>query len=107
MSAVSTEGYSEALGCCGLGDRALEVGHGDDVVVLGGERVFQQRVDAFHDRLTQGVEGGHPSPRQAVAVGIAFLLLRQSWTVRMGMRGIVVRDVYQGIFAYGLGGLLI
>ncbi|MFJ9026839.1 sodium:solute symporter [Streptomyces sp. NPDC102259] len=50
---------------------------------------------------------GHLSPRQAVVIGIVFLLLRQAWTVRMGMRGIVVSDVYQGIFAYGLGGVLV
>lgn len=46
------------------------------------------------------------SPYQGVFVGIAVLAIRQYWTVRMGMRGIVISDMVQGIIAYGLGGLL-
>ncbi|WP_416978064.1 sodium:solute symporter family protein [Streptomyces sp. T028] len=50
---------------------------------------------------------GRVSPQAAIVIGIGFLLLRQIWTVRLGMRGIVVSDVFQGLVAYGLGGLLI
>ncbi len=49
---------------------------------------------------------GVVSPKEAVFVGIAFLAVRQYWTVRMGMRGIVISDMVQGIVAYGLGGIL-
>jgi len=43
------------------------------------------------------------SPVAAVFVGIVVLGVRQIWTVRMGMRGIVISDMVQGIFAYGGG----
>lgn len=46
------------------------------------------------------------SPEQAVFVSIAVLAVRQYWTVRLGMRGIVISDMVQGIIAYGLGGML-
>lgn len=46
------------------------------------------------------------SPTMAVFVGIGVLAIRQIWTVRMGMRGIVISDMVQGIFAYGIGGLV-
>ena len=49
---------------------------------------------------------GAISPKQAVFVGIFVLAIRQIWTVRMGMRGIVISDMVQGIFAYGVGGLV-
>jgi len=49
---------------------------------------------------------GAISPTMAVFVGIAVLAIRQYWTVRMGMRGIVISDMVQGIFAYGIGGVV-
>lgn len=49
---------------------------------------------------------GRVSPVQAIFVGIAVLGFRQIWTVRMGMRGIVISDMVQGLFAYGLGTLI-
>ncbi|MDE1948189.1 MAG: sodium:solute symporter family protein, partial [Burkholderiales bacterium] len=49
---------------------------------------------------------GVVSPVEAVFVGIAVLGLRQIWTVRMGMRGVVISDMVQGIVAYGVGGLV-
>ncbi|HWL71571.1 MAG TPA: sodium:solute symporter family protein [Geminicoccus sp.] len=49
---------------------------------------------------------GYVSPEQAVFVSIAVLAIRQYWTVRLGMRGIVISDMVQGIIAYGVGGLL-
>ena len=33
-------------------------------------------------------------------VGLATVLIRQIWTVRMGMRGLVYTDMYQGLVAY-------
>lgn len=49
---------------------------------------------------------GAVTPTTAVFVGIAVLAIRQIWTVRLGMRGIVISDMIQGIFAYGVGGLV-
>src|SRR5690606_31418140 len=49
---------------------------------------------------------GLVSPTLAVFVGIAVLAVRQIRTVRMGMRGIVISDMVQGIMAYGVGGLI-
>lgn len=46
------------------------------------------------------------SPTMAVFVGIVVLGIRQIWTVRLGMRGIVISDMIQGIFAYGVGGVV-
>ncbi len=40
---------------------------------------------------------------QAVIAGVAVIALRQVWTVRMGMRGVVISDMVQGIFAYFVG----
>jgi len=49
---------------------------------------------------------GLVSPKMAVGIGIAVLAVRQIWTVRMGMRGIVISDMIQGTFAYGVGSVL-
>ncbi|MBB2201412.1 sodium:solute symporter family protein [Gluconacetobacter tumulisoli] len=46
---------------------------------------------------------GRLSPGQAVACGVALILVRQVWTIRMGMRGLVISDMYQGVVAY-IGG---
>lgn len=43
----------------------------------------------------------------AVVLGVVVMSLRQIWTIRMGMRGIVISDVFQGIVAYFLGSALI
>src|SRR5215469_6876406 len=43
----------------------------------------------------------------AVVLGIIVMSLRQIWTIRMGMRGIVISDLFQGIVAYLLGSALI
>ncbi len=42
----------------------------------------------------------------AVVVGVAVIALRQVWTVRMGMRGVVISDMAQGLVAY-VGGTII
>lgn len=39
----------------------------------------------------------------AVILGVAVIALRQVWTVRMGMRGVVISDMAQGIVAYIIG----
>lgn len=46
------------------------------------------------------------SVKEGILIGIAVLAIRQIWVVRMGMRGIVISDMVQGIFAYGIGGLI-
>ena len=43
----------------------------------------------------------------AVIVGVAVIALRQIWTVRMGMHGVVISDFAQGIAAYIGGGLIL
>ena len=44
---------------------------------------------------------------QAVALGVAVIAVRQIWTVRIGMRGVVISDMYQGIVAYIIGSLML
>ena len=39
----------------------------------------------------------------AIIFSILVLSFRQIWTVRMGMRGVVISDMVQGIVAYGVG----
>jgi len=43
---------------------------------------------------------GQLSATVALLVGVLVIIIRQYWTVRMGMRGLVVTDLFQGIFAY-------
>ena len=50
---------------------------------------------------------GRVSAGTAILVGVGVLALRQIWTVRMGMRGIVVSDMVQSLVAYVLGLCLI
>lgn len=42
----------------------------------------------------------------AIVIGIVVLAVRQIWTVRFGMRGLVISDMVQGIMAYGVGTVL-
>lgn len=35
-----------------------------------------------------------------LGVGLAVILIRQIWTVQMGMRGLIYTDMFQGLFAY-------
>lgn len=39
----------------------------------------------------------------AVMLGVVVIGVRQIWTVKIGMRGVVISDFYQGIIAYFLG----
>lgn len=50
---------------------------------------------------------GSVSALAAIVISIVVLAFRQIWTVRMGMRGVVVSDMIQGIVAYGLGFVVI
>ncbi|WP_050514617.1 sodium:solute symporter [Streptomyces rimosus] len=50
---------------------------------------------------------GHLSYSQSVLAGVLVLVARQFWTVRMGMRGVVVTDFYQGMIAYVFGSILL
>ena len=53
--------------------------------------------------LFQYMSLGTLSFSEAVIVGVAIIALRQVWTVRMGMRGVVISDFAQGIVAYVIG----
>ena len=46
---------------------------------------------------------GHLGYRESVILGVVVLAIRQVWTVRMGMRGVVITDFWQGVVAYGVG----
>ncbi|WP_210491490.1 sodium:solute symporter family protein [Patulibacter sp. SYSU D01012] len=50
---------------------------------------------------------GRVEATDAVYIGIAVIVVRQIWTIRMGARGIVIGDMVQGIVAYLLGTLLV
>ena len=50
---------------------------------------------------------GHVGPYAGVIVGILVIAARQVWTVRFGMRGVVISDMVQGVFAYFVGTALI
>jgi SSS family solute:Na+ symporter len=53
------------------------------------------------------VSFGHLSFQTAVLVGVVLLIVRQYWTIQMGMRGVVVTDFVQGLIAYLLGPLML
>lgn len=57
--------------------------------------------------LFQYMSLGHLSFSNAVILGVAVIALRQVWTVRMGMSGVVISDFAQGIAAYIGGGLIL
>lgn len=50
---------------------------------------------------------GHIGYTAAVVVGVVVMAIRQIWTIRMGMRGVVISDLFQGLVAYGLGSAII
>ena len=57
--------------------------------------------------LFQYMSLGSLSFANAVILGVAVIALRQVWTVRMGMSGVVISDFAQGIAAYIGGGLIL
>ncbi|MFZ3087787.1 MAG: sodium:solute symporter family protein [Methylotenera sp.] len=46
---------------------------------------------------------GAMSFSQAVIFGVIVIAIRQFWTVKIGMRGVVISDFFQGIMAYIVG----
>jgi SSS family solute:Na+ symporter len=57
--------------------------------------------------LFQAMSLGALSFPTSVLVGVIVIAVRQFWTVRMGMRGVVISDYVQGIVAYVFGGLML
>lgn len=57
--------------------------------------------------LFQHMSLGALSFSEAVIVGVAVIALRQFWTVRMGMRGVVISDMAQGVVAYIIGSVVL
>ncbi|MFA5958191.1 sodium:solute symporter [Hyphomicrobium sp.] len=53
--------------------------------------------------LFQHMSLGTLSFAHSVMLGVAIIALRQVWTMRMGMRGVVISDMAQGIVAYIVG----
>jgi Na+/proline symporter len=41
-----------------------------------------------------------------LSVGLLTILVRQFWTVKMGMRGLIMTDLFQGIVAYVVAGIV-
>jgi SSS family solute:Na+ symporter len=56
--------------------------------------------------LFQALSLGAIDATSAVIIGVVLMAIRQFWTIRMGMRGVVISDMFQGIVAY-IGGSLI
>jgi len=50
---------------------------------------------------------GRIEPVVGLVIGVVFIAARQIWTVRYGTRGLIVSDMVQGVFAYGIGFLVI
>lgn len=50
--------------------------------------------------LVQVMTFGEVTRTEALLIGMAVIVIRQYWTVRMGMRGLVITDMIQGIIAY-------
>lgn len=49
---------------------------------------------------------GHWSVTTCLVVGVGVIAVRQIWTVQMGMRGLVITDLVQGIVAYGVAAVV-
>lgn len=50
--------------------------------------------------------GGSWTLPVCLLIGLAVILIRQIWTVQMGMRGLIYTDMYQGIFAYVIAAIV-
>ena len=57
----------------------------------------------FVEQATLGAVGR----TTALRIGIALIVIRQYWTVRMGMRGLIYTDMFQGIVAYVIASVVI
>lgn len=56
--------------------------------------------------LFEIASGGAWSVVASLIVGLVVILIRQIWTVQMGMRGLIMTDMFQGIVAYGVSSLV-
>jgi SSS family solute:Na+ symporter len=56
--------------------------------------------------LFQAMSFGKVGATEAVIAGVLLMVVRQFWTIRMGMRGVVISDMLQGLAAY-IGGTVI
>jgi len=56
--------------------------------------------------LFQAMSFGRMGATEAVIAGVLLMVIRQFWTIRMGMRGVILSDMLQGIVAY-IGGTVI
>ncbi|KKB62950.1 sodium:solute symporter [Robbsia andropogonis] len=52
--------------------------------------------------LFQFASFGNWTVTQCLVAGVATVLIRQYWTVSMGMRGLIMTDMFQGLIAYVL-----
>jgi Na+/proline symporter len=50
--------------------------------------------------VIQWASMGRLSDADSILIGVVVLVVRQFWTVQMGMRGLIVTDMVQGIVAY-------
>jgi solute:Na+ symporter, SSS family len=57
--------------------------------------------------LFQAMSFGTLGTTAAVSIGVGLMVVRQIWTIRMGMRGVVISDMLQGIIAYFGGAVII
>lgn len=62
-----------------------------------------QAMGSLFEFMTYGELGR----KSALFVGMAVIVIRQYWTVRMGMRGLVITDMLQGIVAYVVSAVMI
>jgi Na+/proline symporter len=56
--------------------------------------------------LFQIASGGTWSIVASLIVGVAVIVVRQFWTVKMGMRGLILTDMFQGSVAYVLSAVI-
>ena len=56
--------------------------------------------------MFQALSYGALSATTAVLIAVLIMVVRQFWTIRMGMRGVIISDMLQGIVAY-IGGVFI
>ncbi|GAA4385636.1 sodium:solute symporter family protein [Tsukamurella soli] len=52
------------------------------------------------------VSHGRWSLTTCLLIGLATIVVRQYWTVKMGMRGLIMTDMFQGIVAYGFSAVV-
>lgn len=50
--------------------------------------------------LFEIASGGAWSLTACLVIGLAVIVIRQFWTVKMGMRGLIMTDMFQGVVAY-------